>query len=83
MALYLWKYENNHPIIQDIWALDAVVLGLIICIMNYLLDIIFFGLILQIDLFNYFFLESTAGYMYPIIILITLGLAYLIYGRKE
>lgn len=82
-VLYLWKYEQNNPIIPDKWALDAIVLGIIICAMNYLLDIIFFGLMMQRNLIAYFFLESTAGYSYPIIILITFILAYLIYGRKE
>ena len=82
-ALYLWKYEQNNKIVPDKWALDAIILGAIICGMNYLFDIIFFGLFTDRDLFAYFFLESTAGYAYPIIILVILVLAYVIYGRKE
>ncbi|TFG04238.1 MAG: hypothetical protein EU539_11205 [Promethearchaeota archaeon] len=82
-ALYLWKYEKVNPIIQHNWMIDALVLGAIVCLMNYVFDIIFFGIFLQTDLLAYFFLESTAGYSYPIIILWMLVLAYLIYGRKD
>jgi len=81
-AIYLWKYEQKNPIIPDKWAIDAIVLGIIICGMNYLFDILFFGVMMQRNLIAYFWLESTAGYMYPLIIPITLLLAYLIYGRK-
>ncbi|MFX0073384.1 MAG: hypothetical protein ACFFAO_20085 [Candidatus Hermodarchaeota archaeon] len=81
-TIYLWKYEQNNPIIPDKWAIDAVILGAIICAMNFLFDILFFGVFLQLDLLAYFFLESTAGYFYPTIILWMLVLAYLIYGRK-
>ncbi|MFX0186397.1 MAG: hypothetical protein ACFE8A_01540 [Candidatus Hodarchaeota archaeon] len=82
-AIYLWKYEQINPIILDKWAIDAIILGVIICAMNYLFDILFFGVLMQRNLFTYFWLESTAGYSYPFIILMTLILAYLIYGRKE
>ncbi|MFX1309921.1 MAG: hypothetical protein ACFE8C_09520 [Promethearchaeota archaeon] len=82
-AIYLWKYEQKNPIISDKWAIDATILGVIICAMNYLFDILFFGVIMQRNLVAYFWLESTAGYSYPFIILMTLILAYLIYGRKE
>ncbi len=81
-ALYLWKYEQKNPIIPDKWAIDAIVLGAIICGMNFLMDIIFFGIILQLNIIEYFWFTSTAGYFYPLIILETLILAYLIYGRK-
>ncbi len=83
LGIYLWKYEQKNPIISDKWALDAVVLGAIICGMNFLLDAIFFGVMLQVDLIAYFWLQTTTGYLYPLIILETLILAYLIYGRKE
>jgi hypothetical protein len=82
-ALYLWKYERLNPIIPDKWVLDAILFGIIISAMNYLFDIIFFGGILQQNLIVYFFIESTAGYFYPLIILEILLLAYLIYGRKQ
>jgi len=82
-ALYLWKYEQKNPIIPDKWAIDAVVLGAIICAMNFLFDILFFGVFMQRNLVAYFWLESTAGYFYPFIIPIILILAYFIYGRKE
>ena len=82
-ALYLWKYEQNNPIVANGWAIDALILGLIICAMNFIFDIIFFGLIIQRNLISYFFLETTTGYAYPLIILEILIIAYLIYGRKS
>ena len=82
-AIYLWKYEQKNPIIHDKWAIDAIILGVIICAMNYLFDILFFGVLMQRNLFAYFWLESTAGYSYPFIILMTLIFAYLIYGRRD
>jgi hypothetical protein len=82
-ALYLWKYERLNPIIPDKWLLDAILFGIIISAMNYLFDIIFFGVFLQQNLIIYFFIESTAGYFYPLIILEILLLAYLIYGREQ
>lgn len=81
-ALYMWKYEQNNPIIPDRWALDAVIFGIILCGMNFLFDAIFFGLILHMDLIAYFWLQSTTGYLYPLIILETYLIAYLIYGRN-
>jgi len=82
-ALYLWKYEQNNPIISDGWAIDAIILGIIICAMNFIFDIIFFGLIAQRNLISYFFLETTTGYAYPFIIFEILIIAYLIYGKKS
>ena len=82
-ALYLWKYEQNNPIISNGWAIDAIILGIIICAMNFIFDIIFFGLIMHRNLILYFFLETTTGYAYPFIILEILIIAYLIYGRKS
>lgn len=82
-VLYLWKYEQNNPIIAEKWALDAVLFGAIICAMNFIFDILFFGLIAQRDLISYFFFETTTGYFYPLIILEILIIAYIIYGRKE
>jgi hypothetical protein len=82
-ALYLWKYEQNNPIITNGWAIDAIILGIIICAMNFIFDIIFFGLIMHRNLISYFFLETTTGYAYPFIILEILIIAYLIYGRKS
>ena len=82
-SIYLWKYEQNNPIIPDKWAVDAIVLGVIICAMNFLFDIVFFGLFLQRNLISYFWLETTTGIFYPLIILVVLILAYLIYGRKK
>ena len=82
VILYLWKWEQNNPIIPDKWAIDAIVLGAIICGLNVLMDVLFFGVMMQMNLFAYFFLQSTAGYFYILIIPITLLLAYLIYGRK-
>lgn len=82
LSFYLWKYEQKHPIIEDKWAKDAVILGLVICLINFLLDALFFGMMGR-NLLIYFFLESTTGYMYPAIILETLLLAYIIYGRKQ
>jgi len=83
VAIYIWKYEQKNPIIPDKWALDAIVFGAILCAMNFLLDIVFFGFMLKMDLFAYFWLESTAGYFYPLIILETFLIAFLIYGRKK
>lgn len=83
LVIYLWKYEQKNPIILDKWALDAIILGALICGMNFLMDIIFFGLMMQRNLVAYFWLESTAGYFYPTIPLETLLIAYLIYGRNE
>lgn len=82
VILYLWKWEQNNPIIPDKWAIDAIVLGTIICGINVLMDVLFFGVLMQMNLLVYFFLQSTAGYFYILIIPITLILAYLIYGRK-
>jgi len=82
-ALYLWKYEQNNPIISDGWAIDAIILGIIICAMNFIFDIIFFGLIAQRNLISYFFLETTTGYAYPFIIFEILIIAYLIYGKRS
>ncbi len=83
LALYLWKFEKNHPIIENGWIFDAFILGLVLCGMNFLLDAIFFGVFQQRELLSYFFLETTTGYLYPAIILETLILAYLIYGRTK
>ncbi len=82
-ALYMWKCEQNNPILAENWALDAIIFGVILCGMNFLLDALFFGVFMQKDLLSYFWLETTTGYFYPAIILETLILAYLIYGRKE
>ena len=81
IGIYLWKFEQTNPIIPNKWAVDAVVLGIIICAMNFLLDAIFFGMTGR-NLIAYFFLETTTGYVYPLIILETLILAYLIYGKN-
>ena len=83
LILYLWKWEQKNPIIPDKWAIDAIILGAIICGMNFLMDILFFGIFTQRNLIAYFWLETTTGYAYPALIIITLILAYLIYGRKE
>ena len=83
VAIYMWKYEQDHPIIPDKWVLDAIVFGAILCGINFLLDGIFFGLFIQKNLIVYFWLESTTGYFYPLIILESYLIAYLIYGRKE
>lgn len=80
-ALYLWKYEQNHPILEDKWSLDAILLGIILCGMNFLFDAMFFGAAGR-NLVAYFWLETTTGYFYPLIILETWILAYFIYGRK-
>jgi hypothetical protein len=81
IGIYLWKFEQKNPIIPNKWALDAVVLGIIICAMNFLFDAVFFGMTGR-NLIAYFFLETTTGYFYPLIILETLILAYLIYGKN-
>ena len=83
LILYLWKWEQKNPIIPDKWAIDAIILGAIICGMNFLMDILFFGIFTQRNLIAYFWLETSTGYAYPALIIITLILAYLIYGRKE
>jgi len=80
-ALYIWKYEQNNPIIANKWAIDAIILGVIICGMNFLLDALFFG-IMGRNLLSYFWIETTTGYFYPAIIIETYILAFLIYGRK-
>ena len=54
-VVYLWKYEQSNPIISEKWALDAVFFGAIICAMNFIFDILFFGLFAQRDLISYFF----------------------------
>jgi len=82
-AVYLWKYEQNNPIILDGWFIDALILGAIICAMNFIFDIIFFGIISQRNLITYFFLDTKTGYFYPIIILEIIIIAYLIYGKKD
>jgi hypothetical protein len=81
IGIYLWKFEQKNPIIPNKWALDAVVLGIIICAMNFLFDAVFFGMTGR-NIIAYFFLETTTGYFYPLIILETLILAYLIYGKN-
>ncbi len=81
--LYLWKYEQINPIILDKWALDAIIFGVIICAMNFIFDILFFGFFAQQDLIAYFFFETTTGYFYPLIIVEILLIAYLIYGRGK
>lgn len=82
LVLYLWKYEKDHPILEDNWFIDALVLGALICGINFLLDAIFFGMQGR-NLLSYFFLETTTGYLYPLIILETIIIAYLLYGRNE
>lgn len=83
MALYIWKYEQNNRIYPENWSIDAIILGIILCGMNFLLDALFFGVMMQRNLLAYYFLESTTGYMYPGIILITWLITYFIYGKKE
>ena len=83
LILYLWKWEQKNPIIPDKWAIDAIILGAIICGMNFLMDILFFGIFTQRNLIAYFWLETSTGYAYPALIIITLILAYLIYGRNR
>ena len=83
IALYMWKYEYNNPIIPKKWALDAIIFGAILCVTNFLFDAIIFGLVLQKDLIMYFWVESVAGYFYPLLIPETLFIAYLIYGRNN
>jgi hypothetical protein len=80
-ALYIWKYEQKNPIIANKWAINAIVLGAIICGLNFLLDALFFGMMGR-NLLSYFWLETTTGYFYPAIIFETYILAFLIYGRK-
>jgi hypothetical protein len=80
--LYIWKYEQKHPIIGDNWLLDALILGIIICGMNFLLDALFFGAMGR-NLILYFWVETTTGYFYPAIILEVVIIAYLIYGRQN
>jgi hypothetical protein len=81
--LYLWKYEQNNPIIVDKWALDAMIFGVLICAMNFIFDILFFGVFAQRDLVAYFFFETTTGYFYPLIIVEILLIAYLLYGKNK
>ena len=83
MALYIWKYEQNNRIYPDNWSIDAIILGVIICAMNFIMDALFFGVMMQRNLLAYYFLESTTGYMYPAIILINWLIAYLLYGKNE
>ncbi|MHA1147217.1 MAG: hypothetical protein ACTSR8_03135 [Promethearchaeota archaeon] len=83
IALYIWKYEQKNLIYLEGWSIDAIILGTIICAMNFIMDALFFGVIMQRNLLAYYFLESTTGYMYPAIILITWLVAYLIYGKNE
>ena len=83
LILYLWKWEQKKPIIPDKWLIDAIILGVIICGMNFLMDILFFGIFAQRNLIAYFWIETTTGYAYPSLIIITLILAYVIYGKKE
>ncbi|MGQ4876385.1 MAG: hypothetical protein ACP6IY_20165 [Promethearchaeia archaeon] len=82
LILYLWKYEQNHPIFENNWVIDALILGAIICGLNFLLDAIFFGMMGR-NLLAYFFLETSTGYLYPLIIVETIVFAYLIYGKKK
>ena len=82
IGVYLWKVEQKNPIVANKWAIDAVILGIIICTMNFLLDALFFGMLGR-NLIAYFFLETTTGYLYPLIILETFILAYLIYGKNK
>ena len=81
--LYLWKYEQSNPIILDKWFMDAMIFGVIICGMNFIFDILFFGFFAQRDLVAYFFFETTTGYFYPLIIGEILLIAYLIYGSGK
>jgi hypothetical protein len=81
-ALYLWKYEQTNPILPEKWSLDAILIGIIICGMNFLLDALFFGGMGR-NLLTYFFLETTTGYFYPLIILEIYLLAYFIYGKNK
>ena len=81
LSFYILKYEQSNPIISDNWRNDAIILGVIICAINFLLDALFFG-IMGRNLIAYFWLESTTGYMYPLIIIETWIIAYLIYGKK-
>jgi hypothetical protein len=81
--VYLWKYEQNHPIIEERWALDSIIFGAIICAMNFVFDVLFFGVFAQRDLISYFFFETTTGFFYPLIIVEMVIIAYFIYGRKR
>ncbi|MFW9899336.1 MAG: hypothetical protein ACFFDO_08780 [Candidatus Thorarchaeota archaeon] len=83
LILYLWKWEQKKPIIPDKWVIDAIILGVIICGMNFLMDILFFGIFAHRNLIAYFWIETTTGYAYPSLIIITFILAYVIYGKKE
>jgi len=80
--VYVWKYEQTNPIVAGNWAIDAIVLGAIICGMNFLYDALFFSMMGR-NLLAYFWLETTTGYFYPAIILTTYLIAYFIYGRNE
>ena len=81
-ALYIWKYEQENPIIANNWVLDAIVLGMIICGMNFLFDALFFGMMGR-NLIAFFWFETTTGYFYPAIILETYLIAYFIYGKNK
>jgi len=83
LGFYLKKYEQSNPIIPENWSLDALLLGGILCAMNFILDAIFFGLLMQRNLIAYYFLETTTGYFYPAIILITWLIAYFSYGKER
>ena len=82
LTIYVWKYEKDTPIIPERWELDAIILGSIICFMKFLLDSIFFGIIIGMNLILYFWIQSAAGYVYIAIIFEILIIAYLIYGRR-
>jgi len=83
LTIYVWKYEQDTPIIPERWALDAIILGGIICSIKFLLDSIFFGVMLGMNLILYFWIQSAAGYVYPAIIFEILIIAYFIYGRRR
>lgn len=83
LTIYVWKYEQDTPIIPERWALDAIILGSTICSMKFLLDSIFFGVMSGMNLILYFWVQSAAGYVYPAIIFEILIIAYLIYGRRR
>lgn len=81
-VLYIWKYEQNNPIILENWSLDAIILGVILCAINFLLDAMFFGMMGR-NLIAYFWLETTTGYLYPLMILETYIIAYFLYGKNQ
>ena len=51
--------------------------------MKFLLDSIFFGVILGLNLILFFWVQSAAGYVYPAIIFEILIITYFIYGRRR